>query len=276
MEKSQPLNSDFNATPPSYTESTNQATPLNISSKGQAPESLPLHIQLAESRSHRINLIISTYIEPLLLTQGASGIFKTTFLLVPSNVTSLQHPNNTPEPDDVIEGTGTAHNNGSNTNHHDEVVGFPASEYIKLVRLHGAEYTSEFWRQPSVLSEFESSLKARLANSGHTISQPPSLTAPIEPALAPAPTPPAASKKSFWSRKKDNYAPTPASAVEEDVTTNSKLGWRAHGEGVEGPAMGETMVTVGPRDVCLRVVTEMGLYETRNGQAVGVTVEVGA
>jgi hypothetical protein len=249
MEKSQPLNSDFNATPPSYTESTNQATPLNISSKGQAPESLPLHIQLAESRSHRINLIISTYIEPLLLTQGASGIFKTTFLLVPSNVTSL---------------------------HHDEVVGFPASEYIKLVRLHGAEYSSEFWRQPSVLSELESSLKARLANSGHTISQPPSLTAPIEPALAPAPTPPAASKKSFWSRKKDNYAPTPASAVEEDVTTNSKLGWRAHGEGVEGPAMGETMVTVGPRDVCLRVVTEMGLYETRNGQAVGVTVEVGA
>lgn len=269
-------NSGFDATPPSYTESSNQADPLTISSKGPAPESLPLHVQLAESRSHRINLIIGTYIEPLLLTQGASGIFKTTFLLVPSNVTSLQHPNNTPEPDDVIEGTGPAHNNRGNTNHHDEVVGFPASEYVRLVRLHGAEHTSEFWRQPSVLSELDSSLKARLAKSGHTISQPPSLTAPIEPALTPVPTSPAASKKSFWSRRKDKYASPSASAVEEDVTTNSKLGWRAQGEGVTGPAMGETMVTVGPRDVCLRVVTEMGLYETRNGQAIGVTVEVGA
>ena len=53
-------------------------------------------------------------------------------------------------------------------------------------------------------------------------------------------------------------------------------GWRAEGEGVKGPAMGETRVVVVLREVCLRVVTEMGLYETRTGQAVGVSVEVGA
>jgi hypothetical protein len=271
MEKSLPLQTDneYEPAPPSYSDPHNPAPSLSPLEK--RPQPSPLHIQLAESRARRMNLIISTYIEPLLATQGASGINKTTFLLVPSNVASLQHPNNTPNEDDVIEGTGSAHNNG----HQDEIVGFPASEYVKLVRLHGEEYTMEFWRQASVLAELETSLKARLANSGHTISERPSITAPIEPPPQPAASPTAPKKQSFWSRKKDKDVSTSTIVVEEDVTRDMKLGWRASGEGVKGPAMGETSVLVGLREVCLRVVTQMGLYETRTGQAVGVSVEVG-
>jgi hypothetical protein len=264
MDKSQALSGDNYQDPaPPYSETSNFAS--NLDRKGSQP--LPLHIQLSQSRSQRIHEIIQIYIEPLLVTQGFSGIFKTTFLLVPSNVTALQHPHSTP--DDIIEGTGSAHNNDNQ----DEIVGFPASEYVKLVRLHGQEHTAEFWRQPAVLSELESSLEARLEAGGHRISQPPStVEAPVSPQ---APSPTAEKKQSFWSRKKDKDASTSANAVEEDVTRNLKLGWRAEGEGDTGPAFGETRVTVGLKEVCLRVVTEMGLYETRTGQAVGIRVEVG-
>jgi hypothetical protein len=269
MEKSQPLTitNDPDPAPPSYSESPNPTLGL---APDQKTQSLPLHVHLAESRSLRVNLIVKTYIEPLLLTQASSGLFKTTFLLVPSNVSALQHPNATPE--DIVEGTGTAHNNG----HQDEIVGFPASEYVKLVRLHGEEHTSEFWRQPAVLAELHSSLEARLANSGHRISQPAPITLPNELARSPAPASPTKGKKSsFWSRKGSKSASTSNAAVEEDVTRDMKLGWRADGDGNASPGMGETRVTVGLREVCLRVVTEMGLFETRTGQAVGITVEVG-
>lgn len=39
---------------------------------------------------------------------------------------------------------------------------------------------------------------------------------------------------------------------------------------------GQVRVKVGLQDVCLRVVSEMGLYETRTGVAVVVGVEIGS
>jgi hypothetical protein len=265
-----PFNNEGDPIPP-YSESSNDSY---SDSKVPSPnnQALPLHAQLAKSRSYRITQVIKTYIEPLLLSQAASGLSKTTFLLVPSNVAALQNPRTSnPSPfDDVIEGTGTAHNNGAG-DHQDEIVGFPESEYVKLVRLHGSDHTSEFWRQPPVLQELESSLKARLASSGHTIWQP-SAPPPSVPAEADSPT---AKKSSFWFRSKGKSVSGSADPpAEEDPTRDMKLGWRAEGEGVK-VGFGETRVTLGLKEVCLRVVSEMGLYETKTGTAVAIGVEVG-
>lgn len=62
-------------------------------------------------------------------------------------------------------------------------------------------------------------------------------------------------------------------------------GWSGGGQGVVGGGggggggggleAGQVSVKVGLREVCMRVETEMGLYETRVGMAVVVDVEMG-
>jgi hypothetical protein len=249
---------------PSYEESIQQGAKVpnssGVSSKSQFYPSMSLDEQLATVRSNRINSIITSYIDPLLLAQSLSGLFKTTFVLVPSNVNSLQPLG--PSSEDIIEGSG-------DTVSHDQqeaIVGFPSEDYIKLVRLHGDEYTLEFWRQSAVIKELDSALKARLKASGHKLArtttdpQPETTTTPIEPPKV---------KKGYFSRKSSTAA-TAAPPSPSPVSTGT---WKFEKE--EAVAHGHVRVKVGLQTVCMRVVTEMGLYETRNGSAVVVNVEIG-
>jgi hypothetical protein len=245
---------------PSYEESI-RSSPSAIShgTKWYAP----LHQHLDETRLRRIHSIISTYVEPLLFEQGAAGLYKSVLLLIPSNVHSLQ---NEPKQDPYSPPKEP------------EVVGFSSSEVVKLVRLEGEEHTMEFWRQPAVMDELESSLRARLALSGHRVEAEPD---PSVPAPAPEPqtslTPrPSTSKKSFWGRTRKHVS---ESTSPEAFIVDHKLGWR----GDEGSSRNEKILVKGMvrvrvqrKEVCLRVENQLGLYETRRGPGICLTVEVGS
>lgn len=244
MAPSQSLSTDHDSIP-TYEESVlagATATPGSDDTKSALPSaptpSLPN--QLTETRSQRIHSILTAYILPLLTSQALSGLYKTTFILVPSNTSTL--PSTT----------------GDET-----VVGFPSDDHIQLVRLHGSEHSLEFWRQPAVVRELESELKARLTASGHHIEE-----EQQQSPVAPPPISPKAPKRSFFSRRESEKA----------VPVSNPVGG-ASGWGTPNPASlgaGQVRVKVGLQDVCLRVVSEMGLYETRTGMAVVVGVEIGS
>jgi len=254
---------------PSYEESVQQgATGGSTSvSKGKAQNepAQSLTQRLSDVRSYRINSIISTYIDPLLQAQSLSGLFKTTFVLVPSNTHSLQRPSlASNDSSDIIEGSGDAISNDS----HEAIVGFPSQDYVKMVRLHGEEYTLEFWRQPVVIKELDTALKARLQANGHSIPGNGTASQQSQPTSPPVEFPKA--KRGFFGRK-SSASPSVPPPTPSPVSESS---WRFEKESVLDP--GHVRVKVGLQDACLRVVTEMGLYETRTGKAVVVNVEIGS
>ncbi|KAJ9401017.1 hypothetical protein DTO282F9_1965 [Paecilomyces variotii] len=110
--------------------------------------SLSLGKQLAETRARRIEDMLETYVNPLVFSLGQTGLYKTTFLLVPSNVTVLQTNRMSTET---------------------EIIGFPAVCPASLIWLIGEEHTLEFWRQPAVMKELESCLKQHLIGTGHSL-----------------------------------------------------------------------------------------------------------
>lgn len=248
---------------PSYEESIQQPTTgssiTDTKPKSERGPQQSLGQRLADVRESRINAIINAHINPLLKQQSEAGLFKSTFILVPSNTSTLQSPSSASR--DVREGSGDV----ADKNNTEAVIGFREGEYVKLVRLSGENYTEEFWRQPAVIAELNSSLKARLQNEGHRIAQSPS-----SPASQPVPTTllasdPPHTKKGFFGRKKRAGDPVP-------VAESSTSGWRFEKE--EVLKLGEIRIKTGLQDVSLRVQTEMGLYETRTGKAVVVNFEM--
>lgn len=265
---------------PSYEESLSSTAYIKDTSKhipNSSPSLLPLPTQLADTRTQRIDFILTRYVDPLLLSQGAAGLYKTTFVLVPSSVSSLQG----------------AVSNAYTTPEEPQIVGFPSSEVVKLIRLYGEENAMEFWRQPAVVAELDSALKAKLVASGHRLHQPSedetssdvvdgaSSPAPSpSPATAPVPAPaPEPTKKSFWGRTKDLYS-SKGQDLRDVVIVDRKLGWRAPGDqNANSPGKiptGLVNVSIVWKEVCLRISNEMGLYESKKGPALCMTVEVGS
>ncbi|OAX78845.1 hypothetical protein ACJ72_06842 [Emergomyces africanus] len=265
---------------PSYEESLSSVAYNKDTSKripDLSPSLQPLPTQLADTRTQRIDSILSRYVDPLLLSQGAAGLYKTTFVLVPSSVSSLQ---------DAVS-------NAYTTAEEPQIVGFPSTEVVKLIRLHGEENAIEFWRQPAVVAELDSALKAKLTASGHRLHQPSDdeplsdvMNGANSPTATPAPdpqpstrTPPTTTKKSFWGRTKDLYS-SKGEDLRDVVIVDRKLGWRAPGDqNANTPGKiptGLVNVSIVWKEVCLRIANEMGLYESKKGPALCMTVEVGS
>ncbi|KAK2829925.1 hypothetical protein FQN49_007123 [Arthroderma sp. PD_2] len=211
------------------------------------PSLLPQH--LAETRTARIQSILTSYIDPLLASQGAAGLYKTTFILVPSTVSNLQD----------------SPSNAYTTPQEPQVMGFPPDEVVKLVRLQGQEHAMEFWRQPAVVSELDSAMRSRLAASGHRIYEASERPKPETP----RPEAKGKPKRSFWGRM---------AGGSDDAINDQRLGWRAEepevGDADKTPT-GLVKVSVTWKDVALRIANEMGLYETQRGPALCLAVEVG-
>ena len=230
------------------------------SGRGENPGSL--NQQLADVRTQRINAIMTDYIDPLLSAQASTGLYKTTIVLVPSNTSSLTVSH------DIMEGPGDAIAAGNET-----VIGFPHEEYVKLVRLHGEDFTYKFWRQPAVIAELESSLRARLHATGHRLAE---AKPKIDPVIDTPPplVPSQAQKRGFFRRKpsQDSSASsTPALPIRRPTAGGS---WQLAEEEMVEP--GHIKATVGIQEICLRVTSEMGLYETRRGSAVVVKMHIGS
>ncbi|KAI9784266.1 MAG: hypothetical protein M1839_002326 [Geoglossum umbratile] len=223
-----------------------------------------LPTQIASVREQRIQTLLDTYIQPLLDEQGLSGLYKTTFILVPSNVAPLQGVDS-PSVLDAFDGGGTE----------DVVVGFPSEDFVKLVRLKGAENGLEFWRQPAVVDQLGRQLKARLYSGGHRLVYEEPLSTTDEEVLPPM----GGSTRSIFGLNNSKLAQLDRLEERRLERGLFRGGWRAPSERPSsnqqlGP--GEMQVGVSISDVSLRVVTEMGLYETKTGNAVIVTIEVGS
>jgi hypothetical protein len=210
-----------------------------------------LHTQLTETRTRRIHNLLATYIEPQLYSHFLDGMYKRAFLLIPSDSLTQQR--------DL-----------SSKN----IVGLPDASNVSVIRLDDDENRAAFWQQPGVLQELTSSLRARLAASGHKVEMPDN--SPPETALTSPPADQSEQRASpSWLRKQYGI---PGPLHDPTATTNYKLGWRSEEEDLPKSKLGldEVRVLVKVRDVSFRVETEMGLLDSVTGKVIWLELEVGA
>ena len=181
-----------------------------------SPSYLPQNITAA--RTSLVSSLLSTHITPHLYQSALSGISSTTLILVPSNVSSL-HPSS----------------NVGSRGPSETIVGFPSTENLTMLHLHGHENSLDFWRQVAVLQELGQQLRTHLRDSGYHVIR-------------------------------DSGASLQGSSSHDAE-------WRTVQEKTLG--IGEARARVETMEICLRAENDMGLYETRTGKAIVVKVNVG-
>ena len=227
--------------PPSYTET----------SKPNLSHGAVLGCRLAAVQSERIDRLLEACIKPLLESQVASGIAKTTFILIPSDSRGLEEANFAREwPPDRQDGRlkSKAHEQL------ETVEGFPAEEDVKAIRLHGEDNTARFWKQPDVMRDLGIQLRGQLGLPPEPIESKPSYNMP-------APEPRSEQKRPFWKSRK---VPQQTKDFRTEVLETSST---------SEPRMA---VSVTVEDICVRYMTPVGLYDTRNGSAIVLRVRFGS
>ncbi|KAI4239986.1 MAG: hypothetical protein L6R40_005418 [Gallowayella cf. fulva] len=120
------------------------------------------------------------------------------------------------------------------------LIGFPSDENPTITRLPGPDNRLEFWQRAAALRELGRQLRARLRAEGHEI-----VLDPFQRDVG----------------------------VPDQIASSEDAGWRS----VEQRTLraGEARVEVALKDVCLRIENDMGLYETRTGKGIVVSVKYG-
>lgn len=193
---------------------------------------------LYKTRQNIVAALVAMHIQPHLDASALAGLSHTTLLLVPSNVSSL-HP--VPfRPTDLSSYNNRYGDFGDGeTFPNEEIIGFPSSRNLSLVRLHETENSIEFWRQDAVVRELETQLKANLRATGCRVIE---------------------NDGSDGRHESGNGPP-------EDV-------WKFADE--EKVGEGDAKVAVEIRDLSLRIENAMGLYETRMGKVIKVEIAIGS
>ena len=198
----------------------------------------PVPNNIARIRSALINSLVSTHIVPLLHNNAVCGLSSTTLLIIPANVSSLHSP----QSNNSVEVT-----NPGGTFLGESIVGFPTHENPTLIRLQGRENGHGFWHQPAVILELEQQICSQLMSEGYHIA---GSTGALNPTSS-SPTVP--SRLSLRS----------ASSSERKIMQKKPL------------QDGEASIEAGIQEICLRIESLMGLYETRSGKVVVVRVHFG-
>ncbi len=209
--------------------------------------------QLVEIRTRRIQNLLTTHIEPELYSHLLDGIHKRAFLVIPSDILT-QQPHLAAK----------------------DIVSLPNAGDVTVIRLSGDDNRAAFWQQPGMLRELASSLRARLAASGHKVESDPT-NAQIETAeRSPSPTLDQAQQRTSPSWLKKQFG-TPGPQHDPTATTNYKLGWRAEDEDLPSRTLGldEMRVLARVRDLYFRVETEMGLLDSVTAKVLWLELEVG-
>jgi len=193
---------------------------------------------LRESVHNRLTNLLLEHLVPLIHTQARSGIYRAAFVLVPSNITTLQplkqtqslySPRNTKSPvEDVIS-----------------LVKQTASEvkYLRIVRLDGPENTLEFLSQPRVIEE----LKRQLLETMGPEKVAKRVSAPLE-------------KPSFMNRWSRAYGKGSAPIIDKTDTSETQQQKK------------DPRLEVDVEEISIRRENDMGLWETVAGEAVVVQV----
>ena len=128
--------------PPSYAESTQRHEKAARNQTGQS------------SSADRAYSILTNYIVPHIQGASSSATASITIVLVPSNVVSLQPPREV-DSKGLSEGfTG------------EQLIGFPNTEHLKLIRLSDPTDTVEFWQRSSSRQSLSDCLHAYLVQEG--------------------------------------------------------------------------------------------------------------
>ena len=192
------------------------------------------------ARTNRIEETIVTSIYPHLESAAHRGIARTTLVLLPTDLTTSLDVDNK-------ETANTA-----------TVIGFPSDESVQLIYLPYTAGTLEFWRQTNVIPDLISRLKSVLASAGSNVRSEPIEDSAISPTAPPS--------RGFFKRTWSKSKPVPEfQGIDTEInSTQPRL------------VPGEIDVSGAVQDVSFRVVTEMGLYETRTDKGVVVKMEIGA
>ncbi|KAH9861551.1 hypothetical protein J1614_011301 [Plenodomus biglobosus] len=224
--------------PPPYTPSY---TPSSQSSRGQS-----ILDQLTLTRAHHIHSIITTHIMPLVEQQASYGIAHTTIAMLPSDIPLAALPEKSEFSFDTTTPTQAV-----------EVIGFSSEEAPKIVRLEGQMNRTEFWRPQAVIEELERVLRETL-NASSRLRSPASPVrgggTGVDGGQAP--------RRGFLTRLVDSMGPE-----QRSPGGNPEVG----GKQVE--SVGLVLVKARLEEICLRTVTEFGLYDTLSRQCVIIRVD---
>ena len=208
----------------------------SVDSASRSTPSIPRNI--AQARTALISDLISTQITPRLHTNALSGLSNMTLLIVPTNVSSLQSSQS---------GTAEDKSGATAASPTETILGFPSTDNVALIRLQGQENSFGFWTQSVVISELWERLCSQLQGEGYRVARGCQYTTPEDFGI-------------------DGSGQSPQiTAPRTDWSTIQKEPLQA----------GEANVEVGVQEISLRIESLMGLYETKNGKAVVVKVEIG-
>ncbi|KAF1834293.1 hypothetical protein BDW02DRAFT_569194 [Decorospora gaudefroyi] len=228
--------------PPPYTEYGSRppngpSTPLS-SSRGQT-----ILDQLNTTRTRHIRSVIETHIIPLVEQQAAYGIAQTIIAMLPSDIPL-------PPVEEKSE-FSFATDDAKPV----EVIGFSSEDEPKVVRLEGHMNRTEFWRPQAVIEELERVLSEDLNASAV-------LRSPTGRGRAGSGTPQRQPRRTLLSRVMPSMGPEQPSPG-----GNPEVGVK--------PLDNTRLVVVKARleELCLRTVTEFGLYDTMSKQCVIIRVD---
>jgi hypothetical protein len=201
------------------------------------PPSLLTH--LSQTRTTHIHSTVTTHILPVISHHASLGIASTTIALLPSD-TPL--PAVAENPDFTFDTSNTKAV---------EVVGFSSGEEPNVIRLEGVMNRTEFWRVHAVVEELEKTLSKRL-NGDVEVER-------VQEAVRHQRQP----QRTFLSRI------IPSLKLERrSPGGNPEVGVRQN-----SATVGSVVVKARVEEICLRTVSEFGLYETMAKQCVVVKVD---
>jgi hypothetical protein len=199
--------------------------------------------QLSTTRTHHIQSVIERHVIPLIEERATYGIAQTTIAMLPSDI-----------PLPAVE-EKSEYSFDTSDSKPVEVVGFSSEEEPKVVRLEGQMNRTEFWRPQVVILELERMLSENLNAN-------PVLRSPRGDGRAGADSGQRQSKRGFLSRVMPSLGPELRSP-----SGNPEVGVKQLEQG--------RMVVVKARleEICLRTVSEFGLYDTMSKQCVIIRVD---
>ncbi|KAH8635207.1 hypothetical protein IG631_10608 [Alternaria alternata] len=221
------------ASPPPYSEYSSPA-----STRGQT-----ILDQLSTTRTHHIQSVIERHVIPLIEERATYGIAQTTIAMLPSDI-----------PLPAVE-EKSKYSFDTSDSKPVEVVGFSSEDEPKVVRLEGQMNRTEFWRPQVVIVELERMLSENLNAS-------PVLRSPRGRGRSEGDSAQRHSRRGFLSRVMPSLGPelrSPSGNPEVGVKQLDQV----------------RMVVVKARleEICLRTVSEFGLYDTMSKQCVIIRVD---
>ncbi|EUC51325.1 hypothetical protein COCMIDRAFT_31461 [Bipolaris oryzae ATCC 44560] len=227
--------------------------------------------QLNITRTQHIESVIDTHILPLIHQRITYAMVTTTLALLPSD-TSLAPTKANAYSSAFLQDSPSSPDSSTSI----QVLGFASdTSPPHLIHLSGPINSTEFWNLPPVLHELETILTSRL--NPHSTPMPTAPSSYRDTTLSPPNAaggaasaqilpPQRFSRRSLLARVMPSLGPEQASPG-----NNPEVGVRH----IDNAASGTNMVTVKARweEICLRTVSDFGLYDTISKQCVIIKVD---